>query len=71
MNNHRVILDAALDRSVIPGTLATANGDRREFHGWLELDIAREALLGTSSDHPAPQQRCGTSAIADPREARS
>jgi hypothetical protein len=42
----RVILDAAINRSVIHGTLTTPNGDRREFHGWLELNTALEAVLG-------------------------
>jgi hypothetical protein len=38
MNNQRVILDGALERSVIRGTLTAATGERREFQGWLELD---------------------------------
>jgi hypothetical protein len=70
MTNRRVILDAALDRSVIRGTLTTANGDRREFHGWLELSTALEALLGTSADPAAPSNPTATGAKADPREIR-
>ena len=69
MNNRRVILDAALDRSVIRGTLTTADGDRREFHGWLEPNTALEALLGSSADHAASSNPA-TVAIPDPREAR-
>jgi hypothetical protein len=68
VNNRRVILDAVLDRSVIRGTLTTANGDRREFHGWLELSTALEALLGTDADHAAAHDPAATSARADPWE---
>ena len=52
MNQQRVILDAALERSVIRGTLIAATGERREFHGWLELNIALEAILSTDADAP-------------------
>jgi hypothetical protein len=45
MNTQRVILDAVLERSVIRGTLTAAAGERREFHGWLELNTALEAIL--------------------------
>ena len=41
----RLILDAAIDRSVIHGTLTAPSGDRRDFHGWLELNTALEATL--------------------------
>ena len=41
----RLILDAAIDRSVIHGTLTAPSGDRRDFHGWLELNTALEAAL--------------------------
>jgi hypothetical protein len=41
----RVILDAAIERSVIRGTLTGSNGEQREFHGWLELNTALEAIL--------------------------
>jgi len=44
----RVILDAILDHSVIRGTLTAPTGERREFHGWLELNIMLEAILGTA-----------------------
>jgi hypothetical protein len=47
----RVILDAAIDGSVIRGTLTASSGGRREFHGWLELNTALEAMLGIGSDH--------------------
>jgi hypothetical protein len=41
----RVILEAVIDGSVIRGTLRAASGDRRDFHGWLELNTALEAAL--------------------------
>ena len=44
----RVILDAMLDHSVIRGTLTAPTGERREFHGWLELNTMLEAILGTA-----------------------
>ena len=43
-----LVLDAALDRSVIRGILTAATGERRESHGWLELNAALEATLETS-----------------------
>jgi hypothetical protein len=46
----RVILDAAIDRSVIRGTLTAPTGDRRDFHGWLELATALEAMLDPGAD---------------------
>jgi hypothetical protein len=47
----RVILDAAIDHSVIRGTLTAPTGDRRDLHGWLELNPALEAMLDTRADH--------------------
>jgi hypothetical protein len=44
----RVILDAAIEASVIRGTLTAPSGARRDFHGWLELSTALEAILGVS-----------------------
>jgi hypothetical protein len=41
----RVILEAEVERSVIRGTLVESTGNRREFHGWLELNAALEAML--------------------------
>ena len=60
----RVILDAAIERSVIRGTLTGPAGERREFYGWLELNTALEAALdlpggrapGTSAGTPAPDR---------------
>jgi hypothetical protein len=46
VTKQRVILDAAIERLVIRGTVTTPTGERREFHGWLELGSAREAMLG-------------------------
>jgi len=50
MNTQRVILDVAIERSVIRGTLTAAAGERREFHGWLELNTALEAMIGPGAD---------------------
>jgi hypothetical protein len=47
----RVILDAAIDRSVIRGTLTGPTGERRDFHGWLELSTALETILDPGGDH--------------------
>ncbi len=41
----RLTLEATIERSVIRGTLITSSGDRRAFHGWLELNTAIEAML--------------------------
>jgi hypothetical protein len=46
----RVILDAAIDRCVIRGTLTAPTGERRDFHGWLELSTALEAMLDPAAD---------------------
>jgi hypothetical protein len=45
-----VILDAAVDRSVIRGTLAAPTGERRDLHGWLKLSTALEAMLDPGAD---------------------
>jgi hypothetical protein len=50
MDTQRLILDAALERSVIRGSLTAATGERREFHGWLELNTALEAMLATAAE---------------------
>jgi hypothetical protein len=60
MDEQRLVLDAALDRGVICGTLTVATGERRAFHGWLELNAALEAMLQTScvrqsQDLPKPE----------------
>jgi hypothetical protein len=44
--NRRVILDGGIEGSVIRGTLTGPAGERREFHGRLELNTALEAILG-------------------------
>ena len=46
----RVILDAAIDRSVIRGMLTAPTGERRDFHGWLELGTAIETMLDPGAD---------------------
>jgi hypothetical protein len=56
----RVILDAAIERSVIRGTLTPPTGERLEFHGWLELNTALEAILGlreSTRSHRTDQPR--------------
>lgn len=50
----RAILDAAIDGSVIRGTLTAPSGERREFHGWLELHTALETMLHASCDRDQP-----------------
>jgi hypothetical protein len=39
-HTQRLILDAATKASVIRGTLTAPSGDRRDFHGWLDLSTA-------------------------------
>ena len=46
----RVVLEASLERSVIRGALTGPSGKRRDFHGWLELNTALEAILNTGAD---------------------
>jgi hypothetical protein len=48
----RLILDAAIDCSVIRGTLTAPTGHQRDFHGWLELSTLLEAMLDTGAGHP-------------------
>jgi hypothetical protein len=64
----RLILDAAIDGSVIHGTLTTPFGDRRDFHGWLELNTALEATLDPRAER-APSDNLAASA-ALPANAR-
>jgi hypothetical protein len=65
----RVILDAAIDRSVIHGTLTAPSGARRDFYGWLELNTALEAILDTRADR-ARNDSPAASAVA-PANARA
>jgi hypothetical protein len=65
----RVILDAAIDGSVIRGTLTADSGARRDFHGWLELNTALEAILDTRVDR-ARNDSPAASAVA-PANARA
>ncbi len=53
----RMILEARIDGSVIRGTLTLAEGEPREFHGWLELTTAIEAAAQMSGGEtrPTPQ----------------
>jgi len=62
VTKQRVILDAAIERSVIRGTLTGPTGERREFHGWLELNTALEALLGLQAGR-APETSAGAPAV--------
>jgi hypothetical protein len=47
----QVILKAAIDGSVIRGTLKATTGEQRDFHGWLELNTALEAILSGRADN--------------------
>lgn len=58
----RVILDAAIERSVIRGTLTGPAGERREFHGWIELNTALEAILDGPAER-APHNSAGAPAF--------
>ena len=50
----RVILDVERDSVPIQGSLSTAPGVERRFHGWLELADALEAARGGAlSSSPA------------------
>jgi hypothetical protein len=67
----RLILDAAIDRSVIRGTLTTPSGDRREFHGWLELNTALEATLDARAARaPGENPAASTAVPANARDPR-
>ena len=65
----RVILEAAIDRSVIRGTLTAPSGERREFHGWLELSTALEAMLGAGGER-ASSSPVASAAVTDRSEVR-
>ncbi|MGA2012804.1 MAG: hypothetical protein ABSH51_20030 [Solirubrobacteraceae bacterium] len=49
-----LVLDAALAGSSIAATITTPSGDRRDFHGWIELTTAIEALLRSADPGPPP-----------------
>ena len=61
----RVILDAAINGSVIRGTLTAPSGDRRGFHGWLELNTALEATLDTRADRASGDNPAASAAAID------
>ena len=69
MTKQHVILDAAIDRSVIRGTLTASSGERREFHGWLELNTALEAMLGAGGER-ASSSPVAIAAVTDRSEVR-
>jgi hypothetical protein len=50
--HRQLILEAALEGSVIRGTVIGATGPGREFHGWLELNAALEAMLADPGRDP-------------------
>ena len=50
----RLTIDAAIDSAVIRGTLTTPGGSRRDFHGWLELNTALEAMLDARAFEATP-----------------
>jgi len=71
MTKQRVILDAAIDRSVIHGRLTVPSGDRRDFHGWLELNTALEATLDTRADRALSENPAASVAVpANARDTR-
>jgi hypothetical protein len=57
MEAKRLILEASLERSVIRGTLITPSGERRAFHGWLELNAAIEGELARELQQPTVPER--------------
>jgi hypothetical protein len=59
----RLILDAAIDRSVIHGRLTATSGDRRDFHGWLELNTALEATLDPRADRAPSDNPAASAAV--------
>jgi hypothetical protein len=69
MTKQHVILEAAIDRSVIRGTLTVPSGERREFHGWLELSTALEAMLGARWER-ASSSSVASAAVTDRSEVR-
>lgn len=46
----RVILEASIEGCVIRGILIAPDGERRNFHGWLELNAALEAVVQINDD---------------------
>jgi hypothetical protein len=42
---------------VIRGTLTAPTGERRDFHGWLELSTALETILDPGADRENQQPR--------------
>lgn len=55
----RLILDAAVDASVMRGTLIIPADDKRDLHGWLEVNTPPlEAILGTSARCPSSDAAC-------------
>ena len=51
----RVILDAAIDRSVVHGALTAPTRDRPDCYGWLEINSTLSAML------EMPEALCGWS----------
>jgi hypothetical protein len=66
----RLILEAAIDRSVIHGTLTAPSGDRRDFHGWLELNTALEATLDTRADRAPADNPAASASVPNARHSR-
>jgi hypothetical protein len=50
----QLILEAAIDGSAIRGTLTAPTGAQRDFHGWLELSTALEAILTSGRGDHSP-----------------
>ena len=66
----RLILDAAIDRSVIHGMLTAPSGDRRDFHGWLELNTALEAALDPAARASGDNRAASLAVPANARDTR-
>lgn len=47
LERDRLTLEATIDHAVIRGALIAPSGHRHDFHGWLELNTALEAMLDT------------------------
>ena len=59
----RVIVDAAIENSVIRGTLTAPTRGGRDFHGWLELNTALEATLDTRADRAPGDDPAASAAV--------
>jgi hypothetical protein len=56
-DNRTLILDAAIDRSSVRGTLTISGVHTRALHGWLEFKIALEGTAGQRRSAPVNHHR--------------